>query len=131
LAINGHSAETAVEKTDFTSETVLSTLDDPGVRTIALNRPDRLNAMNRRVLEDVARAFDDANADEASRAVIFKDEGRAFCAGDDRHDHTHPENEAEARDLVNAIQDPTRAMVFGAKPIVGVMNGWAVGGGFE
>ena len=112
-------------------ETVLSDLDGDGVRTIALNRPDRLNAMNPRLIDDVARAFDDANADQATRVVIFTGTGRAFCAGDDRHEHVHPDNEIEARNLVNAIQRATQAIVFGNKPVVGAINGWAVGGGFE
>ena len=115
----------------FTYETVLSDLVDEGVRRIALNRPDRLNAMNRQLIDDVARAFDDANADPATRAIVFTGEGRAFCAGDDRKDHRHPETEAEARDLVEAIQDATRAISFGEKPVVGAIRGWAVGGGFE
>jgi enoyl-CoA hydratase/carnithine racemase len=84
--------------TDRTYATVLSTLVEDGVRRISLNRPDRLNAMNRALVDDVARAFDDANADPATRAIVFTGEGRAFCAGDDRKDHRHPESEAEARD---------------------------------
>ena len=112
-------------------ETVLSTVDDKGVRTIALNRPDSLNAMNRQLIDDVSRAFDDANADDTTRAIIFTGEGRAFCAGDDRNAHVHPESEAEARAIVDAIQRATHAIVFGAKPVVGAINGWAVGGGFE
>lgn len=115
----------------FEYKTVLSSIDENGVRTIALNRPDSLNAMNRQLIDDVARAFDDANGDHATRAIIFTGTGRAFCAGDDRHEHVHPENEAQARDLVDAIQRATRAIVFGEKPIVGAINGWAVGGGFE
>ncbi len=111
--------------------TVLSTGDDQGVRTISLNRPDCLNAMNLELIQDVAWAFDDANADRATRAIIFTGEGRAFCAGDDRNSHVHPESEAEARALVDAIQRATHAIVFGAKPVVGAINGWAVGGGFE
>ncbi len=112
-------------------ETVLSRLDDKGVRTITLNRPDSLNAMNRRLIDEVALAFDEANADAATRAILFTGAGRAFCAGDDRHEHVHPETEAEARNLVDAIQRATSAMVFGDKPVVGAINGWAVGGGFE
>ncbi len=112
-------------------ETVRSELGDDGVRTVALHRPDRLNAMNRQLIEDVARAFDDANADEGTRAIVFTGSGRAFCAGDDRKEHVHPSGEAEARELVDAIQRATEAIVLGAKPVVGAINGWAVGGGFE
>lgn len=115
----------------YSYETVLSTVDDKGVRTIALNRPDCLNAMNRQLIDEVARAFDDANADDATRVIIFTGEGRAFCAGDDRNAHVHPESEEEARAVVDAIQRATYAIVFGAKPVVGAINGWAVGGGFE
>jgi enoyl-CoA hydratase/carnithine racemase len=111
--------------------TVLSTLGDKGVRTISLNRPDSLNAMNRQLIDDVARAFDHANSDPSTRSIIFTGEGRAFCAGDDRREHVHPNSEEEARDLVLAIQRATQAITFGAKPVVGAINGWAVGGGFE
>lgn len=114
----------------FEYATVLSSIDD-GVRTITLNRPASLNAMNRQLIDDVALAFDDAHADPATRAIVFTGAGRAFCAGDDRHEHVHPETEADARDLVVAIQRATEAIMFGAKPVVGAINGWAVGGGFE
>ncbi len=116
---------------DFTYATVKSVPEAGGVRRIVLNRPGQLNAMNRALLDDVARAFDDANADPATRAIVFTGEGRAFCAGDDRHEHVHPESEEEARDLVEAIQRATRAISLGPKPVVGAINGWAVGGGFE
>lgn len=116
---------------NFEYETVLSRLIEDGVRSISLNRPDSLNAMNRQLIDDVAEAFDDANADQQTRVIIFSGEGRAFCAGDDRREHSHPDNEQQARDLVDAIQQATRAIIFGEKPVVGAINGWAVGGGFE
>lgn len=117
--------------TDFTYATILSHVPGNGVRVISLNRPGSLNAMNRALIDDVARAFDDANADPGTRAIVFTGEGKAFCAGDDRKEHVHPESEEEARDLVLAIQRATHAITFGAKPVVGAINGWAVGGGFE
>lgn len=116
---------------NFTYETVLSNLDRDGVRTVTLNRPERLNAMNRTLIDDVALAFDDAHADPGTRVIVFTGAGRAFCAGDDRRDHVQPADEGEAGDLVLAIQRATEAIVFGAKPVVGAINGWAVGGGFE
>lgn len=112
-------------------ETIISELGPNGVRTITLNRPESLNAMNRQLIDDVASAFDDANADPATSAIVFTGAGRAFCAGDDRKVHVHPESEAEAVDLVEAIQRATVAITFGAKPVVGAINGWAAGGGFE
>ena len=115
----------------FDYETVLSRLGNNGVRTILLNRPEQLNAMNRALISDVVRAFDDANADSETRVIVFSGEGRAFCAGDDRNQHQHPDSEAEAREFVELIQAATRAIVFGSKPVVGAINGWAVGGGFE
>jgi len=117
--------------TERTYETVLSVLGAKGVRTITLNRPTSLNAMNRQLIDDVARAFDDANADTETRSIIFTGAGKAFCAGDDRREHVHPDSEEEARDLVHAIQRATDAIIFGVKPVVGAINGWAVGGGFE
>ncbi|WP_343082471.1 enoyl-CoA hydratase/isomerase family protein [Ostreiculturibacter nitratireducens] len=116
---------------DFTYDTILSSMTGEGVRTISLNRPDSLNAMNRRLIDEVAIAFNEANRDRETRAIVFTGEGRAFCAGDDRHEHVHPETEEQARDIVDAIQRATEAIVFGAKPVVGAINGWAVGGGFE
>ncbi len=117
--------------TEFTYPTVLSTLVEDGIRRISLNRPDRLNAMNRALVDDVARAFDDANADPSTRVILFTGEGRAFCAGDDRKDHRHPESEAAARETVEAIQNATRAILLGDRPVIGAIRGWAVGGGFE
>jgi enoyl-CoA hydratase/carnithine racemase len=87
--------------------------------------------MNRALVDDVARAFDDANADRATRAIIFTGEGRAFCAGNDRKEHGHPESETKALDAVGAIQQASRAILLGSKPVVGAIRGWAAGGGFE
>jgi enoyl-CoA hydratase/carnithine racemase len=102
-----------------------------GVCIIKLNRPESLNAMNRRLIDETALAFEQANSRDDIKVIIFTGAGRAFCAGDDRNEHVHPQNENEARELVDAIQRVTHAIVGGKKLVIGAINGWAVGGGFE
>ncbi|MGI9318321.1 MAG: enoyl-CoA hydratase/isomerase family protein [bacterium] len=104
---------------------------DQGVCTIQLNRPDSLNAMNRQLIEDTATAFDLANQDEEVKVIVLTGAGRAFCAGDDRNQHVHPQDRKEPTTLVDSIQRVTRSIVGGKKLVVGAINGWAVGGGFE
>ena len=101
-----------------------------GVRTVTLNRPERLNAMNLELVSALADRLAEANADPATRAVILTGAGRAFCAGDDlkaKHDGA----EASARHFVQEIQRATTEIVLGDTVVVGAINGWAVGGGFE
>jgi len=112
------------------TELVLSERDG-AVRTITLNRPARLNAMTLDLVAAVADAFHAANADDATRAIIFTGAGRAFCAGDDLQEHRQPAGGSAARAFVKQIQRATREIVLGEKMVVGAINGWAVGGGFE
>ena len=117
-------------ESDMSYQTVEYDVSDQ-VATIRLNRPDCLNAMNRQLVDDVARAFHQANHDAQARTILFCGAGRAFCAGDDRRAHQHFADEAGARDFVDAIQQATREILFGEKIVVGAIQGWAVGGGFE
>lgn len=50
---------------------------------LTLSRPEKLNAFNRAMLEAIVAAVDEADADDAVRALIVTGEGRAFCAGAD------------------------------------------------
>ena len=63
-------------------DTILYEIQD-GILTITLNRPERLNAFNLGMLDDLLVAFDRADADDEVGAIIITGAGRGFCAGQD------------------------------------------------
>ena len=63
-------------------ETILTDLAE-NIFTITINRPDKLNALNLTMIREFIDAFDQADADDAARAIIVTGAGRAFCAGAD------------------------------------------------
>lgn len=63
-------------------QTIITDIQD-GVMTLTLNRPDRLNAFNRLMMDEMIAAIDIADADDAVRAIIVTGAGRGFCAGVD------------------------------------------------
>ena len=108
--------------------------DDPidGVRVVTLNRPTRLNAITPELVEDLTAELRRANQDSAIRAIILTGAGRAFCSGDDLKDfESQLDGEAKLYAYIDRIQDVTRAIVLGDKPVIGAIHGWAVGAGLE
>ena len=63
-------------------QTITTDIKD-SVITLTLNRPDRLNAFNRLMMDEMLAALDMADADDAVRAIIVTGAGRGFCAGVD------------------------------------------------
>ncbi|MGE0004407.1 MAG: enoyl-CoA hydratase/isomerase family protein [Parvibaculaceae bacterium] len=114
------------------TKTVLSDHLGDGVRKISLNRPHRLNAIVPELLEELIEAIDAANRDPEVGAILLTGEGRAFCAGDDLKEfNTQAAEAVGTRAYIERIQDVTRAIMMGARPVVGAIRGWAAGGGLE
>lgn len=113
------------------TDTVI-TKRDGTIRTIILNRPERLNAINPELLGDFLEALKEGNADPETRVMIITGAGRAFCAGDDLKEFdSQVGTEAETRAYIESIQDITREIVLNDKMVLGAIHGWAVGGGLE
>jgi enoyl-CoA hydratase/carnithine racemase len=102
------------------------------VRSIILNRPQKLNALTHAMIRAVRDAMTCAQRDSAIRVIILRGAGRAFCVGDDLNDLSAaaaaPE---EQRALVDVLQDVTRQIMLGGKPVIAVVQGWAVGAAFS
>ncbi len=106
---------------------------DGAVCVVSLNRPERLNAINIELLLALNRALAEALSDDAVRCVVLRGEGRAFCAGDDLVDQLEAGemSAAEMQAFVDELQQVTRHLMWGDKPVLGLVQGWAVGGGFS
>jgi len=99
---------------------------------VKLNRPERLNAMNGQLVEDLAAALDAAETDPAVRVIILHGEGRAFCSGDDLKDlEAQTASAAAAQAWVEAIQQITMQIMQSRKIVIAVVHGWCVGGALE
>jgi len=109
----------------------LETSREDGVLTLTLNRPDRLNALNVQMLEELLRVLDEIDADDAVRAVIVTGAGRAFCAGADLGGggatfDTSRVKSGVPRDGGGRI---TLRIFECRKPLIAAINGAAVGVG--
>ncbi len=113
------------------NDAVISTIDGP-IAWVKLNRPERLNAMNRQLVDGLSKALAAAEADEGVRAIILHGEGRAFCSGDDLKDlDAQTASEAETQDWVEAIQAVTLQIMQSRKIVIAAVHGWCVGGALE
>ena len=105
--------------------------DRGAVRILTFNRPEKLNALSTAMLEELERALDDARDDVDDRVVVLTGAGeRAFVAGADIGEYAHQTDEdfdtfqRSCRRIFDSID------LF-PKPVIGAINGYALGGGFE
>src|SRR5256712_13475176 len=93
-----------------------------GIATITLNRPERGNALNTAMLDELRRRFDELERDTRVRVVVIRGAGTAFCSGRDLEEMSRRQRDAlePESDVISVFRriggsrHPTIAMVHGA-----------------
>lgn len=113
------------------SSSPLLTTDRGAVRVIAVDRPDKLNALNAQTLDALYQAFETAAADPAVRCVVLTGSGpKAFVAGADIAE-MNGLTPVQGRDFSLRGQKLMRRIEKMPKPVIAMVNGFALGGGLE
>lgn len=101
------------------------------IARVSFCRPEIHNAFNSTVISEMSDVFEKINADDSIRVVLLTGEGKSFCAGADLNwmkavvDQSYEQNLTES----NALADLFYQMYTCPRPIVGRINGAAIGGG--
>jgi enoyl-CoA hydratase len=113
------------------SDNVVLVEDRQAVRIITVNRPDKLNALNRQTLEALDQAFSEATAATEVRVVVLTGAGpKAFVAGADIAEMADLPA-IQGRDFALVGQQLMRRIERMPKPVIAAVNGFALGGGLE
>ena len=111
------------------SETIRSELRE-GYRVVALNRPERMNALDVAMHQGLRSALDEAQRDPSCRALLLTGTGRAFCAGQDLAEIARPGAPSDLGGLIERYYNPLiRRLRALPMPVICAVNGIAAGAG--
>jgi len=105
-----------------------------GIGVITLNRPERLNAISRQLIDELNQLLDAIEADESVRVVVLTGAGRAFCSGFDLKDGaaSHDTNGiAEWRPIIQRDFDIIMRFWYLSRPTIAAVHGYCLAGGCE
>src|ERR1700726_5280236 len=102
---------------------------EDGVGILTLNRPDKLNAMNRRLSRELRDAVKAMDGDDGIGCVVITGAGRAFSAGGDNHEQRGADRRFSPAEL-DKMRSGRGSLELAtcAKPVIGMINGLAYGG---
>ncbi|CEG56375.1 enoyl-CoA hydratase/isomerase family protein [Legionella fallonii] len=105
-------------------------LDNDGILTITLNRPEKLNALSTDLLNALAEVFNSAKSNSKVKALILTGNGKAFCAGADINRLAECTAQTGYEFACHG-QNTFRLLETMGKPSLAAVNGFAFGGGCE
>jgi enoyl-CoA hydratase len=104
---------------------------DGSIGIWTIDRPQARNALNRVVIEGLARALDEAAADRSLRAIVLTGAGTTFASGGDLRELRDATSEAEARSFADAGERLCAQIAALEIPVIAALPGLAFGGGAE
>ena len=119
-------ADTAAETTSYETITIRN---EDAIRFITLNRPDKLNAMNRVLDDELSAALSAADHDPKVSVIVIAGEGRAFSAGADLSDMGESPSSRDIADSINHSIGFYQQLVTLNTPMIAAVHGYALGGG--
>ncbi len=118
----------------MSSRELLYEVRPDGVAVITLNRPEKLNAFTREMIDLWVEALEDARANDAVRVVVVTGAGRAFCSGGDvggMNEQPTDQTGLQHKQWLEVIHRVPLTLETLDKPVVAAMNGVAVGAGLD
>lgn len=114
----------------MTFENILTEIKE-GILTLTINRADKLNALNKKTIEEIGVAVANAQKDSAVKVIIITGAGsKAFVAGADISEFAGF-NTAQGAALAKHGHDVFNRIEQSVKPVIAAINGFALGGGCE
>lgn len=115
----------------MTSGNLTIAIDARGVATLTLNRPDRRNAFDDRVIDELAAVLDRISADRTVRVLVVTGAGAAFSAGGDLNWMRRMATQSEAENIADAMRLAAMLRTLNTlpQPVVARVNGAAFAGG--
>jgi enoyl-CoA hydratase len=128
------------------TESSLTVEPASGYAILWLARPEKLNALDRALWEEIPAAVERLDADPAVRAIVLAGKGKAFCAGIDVADHVQIFGAAEASggddsspvvrrrgllELIRRYQRSVSAFALTNKPVIAAIQGACLGAGMD
>ena len=107
--------------------------NDDNISTVTLNRPDKLNALNRSAWQELADVFTELNGLGLVRCIIVRGAGgKAFSAGADISEFADERcNVAQATTYGSIVEGAINTIIEGPHPTIALVEGACVGGGLE
>lgn len=98
---------------------------------LKMNRPEKLNALSKYLVEEMLQALDDLSNNEEVKVIILSGEGKSFCAGGDIDSMKNMDNPYTAISWIDYVSSLSQKLIAMDKYVIAAIHGYAAGAGFS